>query len=74
MVQDDDTIKRNRKPATGNDETINLSPGEGKKQARNYKKRLDGKKTEIYLEWTEASTQSFFPFFLLTLIHPSMGV
>jgi len=42
MVQDD-TIKRDKKPSTGNDRTINLGSGEGVKQARSYNIRLEAK-------------------------------
>lgn len=35
MVQED-TFKRDRKPATGNDKTINLCSGEEVKQERSY--------------------------------------
>jgi len=43
MVQDD-TIKKNRKPATRNDRTINLGSGEGVKQARSYNIWMEAKR------------------------------
>ena len=73
MVQDDDTIKRDRKPAAGNDRTINPGSEEEVKQAKNYNQRLESLKTDLYPEWVEVSTRSFFPFLFLTLTHPSRG-
>ena len=41
MIEDDYTIKRDKKPAAGNDRTINLGSGEEVKQAKNYGQRLE---------------------------------
>ena len=40
MLQDGDTIKRDKKPATGNDRTINLGSG-GEKIAKYYNHGLE---------------------------------
>ena len=65
--------RETEKPATGNDKTINLGPGEGKKQARNYKKRLDGKKTEKLPRVGRGLYAKLFPFLFTDFDPPILG-